>query len=729
MGGPLIERILPRTVQGTILLGLLLMLGIDLALEVVTHRRTVREGREEAVQANVELARATAAAFQSFVGDVLHQCRAIALHFSTAVPTEAAIEHLSQMTSEMPAVRYFGYADLEGQVAAAGPAGDPEVLRHLTDAPYFRAIREGAEWVVGDATPGRGPYEASFVIARAARGRQGELIGVVFAMIDPDALVSLLAPRAGGAAVALIDRNGRGVVRAPTLLLSWAQRDWVGRQPETARALRGELVTGTLASPVDGAPRVAALAPISPLGWVAVASRPESEVLAAVRREIATEVGLAGVLAVLGLGLAFLLSRRVTVPLSKLQAGAGQLGSGSLKARVEPRGPSELASLANAFNAMAGRLADRERELSEEVARSGAAAAEAKRQANLLQVVLDNLPEGIFLSDVKGRLLVANPTARQLVGRELSASVSMDEQAVALGMRKPDGTPYRAEELPISRALRGEQVQRQEVVIQQPGGPEVTVMVNCAPFTRDGEIEGAVALFQDISPLKEAERLREEFIHLISHDLRNPLNVVLGHARLLERRALPEREEKSARAIGAAALRMSKMVDDLVESARLEAGKLSLERRPTSLAELVQRHFSALLSEEQRRVRVECEAEAMVLADPDRLERVLSNLLSNALKYSTGEVVVRVRRQGDEVDVTVADRGPGIPPEQQAHLFERYYRGEARHREGLGLGLYISRMLVLAHGGRIWVQSRPGEGSTFGFELPALAPLEPRAPA
>ena len=182
--------------------------------------------------------------------------------------------------------------------------------------------------------------------------------------------------------------------------------------------------------------------------------------------------------------------------------------------------------------------------------------------------------------------------------------------------------------------------------------------------------------------------------------------------------------KESVEAVLTSAQRMDAMIQELVDATRLEAGQVHLERRPVALRAFIDdllRRLAGTL--ETDRVRVSAPAGLPeVLADPDQLERILTNLLSNALKYSPpGSVVtVTLTRRDDEVVTAVSDQGPGIAPEELPHLFERYYRTEAgrERRESLGLGLYITRKLVEAHGGRIWAESEPGKGSTFDFSLP-----------
>jgi PAS domain S-box-containing protein len=230
------------------------------------------------------------------------------------------------------------------------------------------------------------------------------------------------------------------------------------------------------------------------------------------------------------------------------------------------------------------------------------------------------------------------------------------------------------------------------------------------------------------SELREVQRVREESARAISHDLRTPLAAIQGYAQLILRSpARAERVQKGAEVIVDSAKRMAALIQDLVDSVRLESGQLALRLEPLDLNSLLfglQDRLDHGEGAERLQVGLD-EAVPPVLADERRLERVLLNLVGNALKYSEppSKVTLNAHQKGGEVVVLVGDQGPGIPKAVQPHLFEQYYRyrESSGEREGLGLGLYIAKGLVEAHGGRIWVESEEGKGSTFGFTLPVVS--------
>ncbi len=241
-----------------------------------------------------------------------------------------------------------------------------------------------------------------------------------------------------------------------------------------------------------------------------------------------------------------------------------------------------------------------------------------------------------------------------------------------------------------------------------------------------GSVVAYVGVARDITEQKQLEQYREDYLSLITHDLRNPLTALFGHAQLLLRQLAQkglQQEVGRVDIILKSARRMNSMIQDLVESVRLASGQMELCRERIDLCRLLAdavRQAGSL--EGDGRIRLECpEGCVYVLADADHVERVLENLLTNALKYSPpeSEVAVSARRVEDEVLVTVTDRGIGIPREVLPRIFERFYQGQdSRRSGGLGLGLYIARSLVEAHGGRIWVESEEGKGSSFSFTLP-----------
>lgn len=221
---------------------------------------------------------------------------------------------------------------------------------------------------------------------------------------------------------------------------------------------------------------------------------------------------------------------------------------------------------------------------------------------------------------------------------------------------------------------------------------------------------------------------REDVLGVVAHDLRNPLNLIQMTAELMIDEVLPLERRKELLAIGMrAAKQMSRLIEDLLDTVRLQAGRLSLDVETVSVAAIIgqaEETFRPLAEKHHIRFEATADNSATVRADPTRVSQVVGNLLGNAIKFTpeNGSVSLRARRDERQVEFQVIDDGPGIPAASVPHLFDSFWQARLSDRRGVGLGLTIAKGIVEAHGGRMWVESSVGQGSTFHFTLPAAAP-------
>jgi len=355
--------------------------------------------------------------------------------------------------------------------------------------------------------------------------------------------------------------------------------------------------------------------------------------------------------------------------------------------------------------------------------------AEAARahQAAELTATMASLADGLLVFNSEGDIVRMNDAAVNLLGYSPHVpAVPFIEHLFSLQVETLDGSAYPPEEMPAARAVRGETTTGALMVLHHPERT-VWVLASAAPIRMpDGQQSGAVATFTDITPLHNLQE-QQLLLHLVSHDLRTPLTVIAGYASVIADKVnelgVDGTITESLKAIQRGVKRMSVMIEDLTEMARFEGGQLLLKREPIELTAYLQdflQRFATVI--DVSRIHLDVTAQLPpVLADYDRLERIVSNLLSNAVKYSDPDtpVLIHVFVQDGKVVVSVTDHGRGIPPDVIPLLFQRFYRAKGERRaEGIGLGLYITKQLVIAHEGRIWVESEVGKGSTFSFTLP-----------
>ncbi|MBZ0235029.1 MAG: PAS domain S-box protein [Deltaproteobacteria bacterium] len=338
-----------------------------------------------------------------------------------------------------------------------------------------------------------------------------------------------------------------------------------------------------------------------------------------------------------------------------------------------------------------------------------------------LDATIAQIPEGVIVLDAEGNVVHENPVARTY--RDVEGAPQPYD------VRRPTDEPMPLEELPLYRAFaRGETSAGVEIGVKVPSGELVPLLASASPIFVGHTQVGAIAVFRDIRARKELERLREEWTSVIAHDLRQPINAIRLAADVVARTASEARVSTWAHRIVSEVLRLDTMISDLLDASKLEARRLMLRRRPVRPAALIE---DALARVPELATRGEVRVESglpPVLVDETRALQVLGNLLTNAVKYGdeTAPIVLTASRDGDAVRFSVANRGPGIPADELPAIFDRFMRTKAARRgsvDGTGLGLYICKGLVEAHGGRIWAESTPGATTSFHLTLPAAGTI------
>jgi len=450
-------------------------------------------------------------------------------------------------------------------------------------------------------------------------------------------------------------------------------------------------------------------------------------------------LGIPAVAIVMLLVLVAFVARILLDPLAAVANSARQISGGNFDVSLPPASRDEIGALVHAFRDMTAAVQRRQRDVTEALARereqseiSAALRTKAEHEHQRLLATIETVPVALVMVDAaSGRIVLQNKTAGLLIGREPEGGGEREAYWNAFRVTTRDGAPLSVREWGAERLRQGAVSVGEEFVVHYPDGREIPILVSAAPLRgEDGTISGGVVAFQDITSLYEVDRLKSEFVSIVSHELRTPLTSIKGALQLLLDEA-SSADPDHAMLMNVALSntdRLVRIINDILDISKIEAGKLELNARPHPVAEVVK--LSLQNVEQIARgslITLSSSIEAGVPAvhvDLDRTIQVVVNLLSNALKFAPprSDVTLSARRHGDDfVAFDVSDHGKGIPPEKIGLLFQKFQQldgASTRKARGTGLGLAIVKALVEMQGGRVTVDSLVGRGSTFTVTVP-----------
>ncbi|WP_198508881.1 ATP-binding protein [Bacillus sp. FJAT-44742] len=408
----------------------------------------------------------------------------------------------------------------------------------------------------------------------------------------------------------------------------------------------------------------------------------------------------AGIAIILTTIFAFFLSSRITAPLRKMRQVTLEVAEGKFDTKVPTLTNDEIGQLANAFNRM-------RRELNRSVT-------QVNQEKEQLSRVLSSMADGVVTIDRKGSILITNPPADRFL------------QAYYYEM----GGELTLEKLPKDMKKLFQQVvaiEREQVTEIDLQGRHYAIIMT--PLYDGTFVRGVVVLIRDMTEEKQHDKLRKDFIANVSHELRTPISMLQGYSEAIidDIAATDEEKKELGQIIYEESLRMGRLVNELLDIARMEAGHIQLNKEPIQIHEMsakITRKFHGLAKEAGVNLQTEVTGEEPVMdVDPDRYEQVLTNLIHNAIRHTEagGTVTLRVETDQSGVSVDVEDTGSGIPEEDLPFVFERFYKADkarTRGRSGTGLGLAIAKNIVEGHNGQISAHSKVEEGTTFTFHIP-----------
>ncbi|MEH7524879.1 ATP-binding protein [Bacillus sp. JJ1503] len=409
----------------------------------------------------------------------------------------------------------------------------------------------------------------------------------------------------------------------------------------------------------------------------------------------------AGVAIILTTIFAFFLSTRITAPLRKMREAAFEVARGKFDTKVPFPSQDEIGELAIAFNQMGKQLKFNMDAL--------------KQEKEQLASILSGMADGVITFDRDGTILITNPPADRFLHNWYyeQDEENKDTQAV----------PSKVMEL-FQLAVSTEKEQVGEISIQG----RFWVMI-VSPLYNEKYIRGAVAVIRDMTEERQLDKLRQDFIANVSHELRTPIAMMQGYSEAIvdDIASTDEEKKEMASVIYDESLRMGRLVNELLDLARMEAGHIQLTMEEIEVKPFLQkvvRKFQGLAKEQEIHLDLQLSEQSGSLRfDPDGIEQVLTNLIDNGIRHTPnmGKVFVSERNDERGLYIEVEDSGSGIPEEDLPFVFERFYKADkarTRGRSGTGLGLAIAKNIIHAHKGQISVQSKIGQGTTFSLFIP-----------
>jgi len=522
--------------------------------------------------------------------------------------------------------------------------------------------------------------------------------------------------RVGGTGFAvLIDEKGNPLLFSKDRLGPDAQRA-LPSYPIVASALQAKSI-GSSEFAAGREEFVGAYAPVFGIGSAVLILQPRDEAYAAARQMRKTAAWVVFGVVLLCLAGSTLLARALTEPLFALTRAAEAIARGDFLAKVEISTGDELQDLADTFNRMTAQLR------AYSVLQVDKLIAEQRKT----EAILYSIDDGILMTDKEGRVQLANRRLREMFG--LPGNETLD------GKLALEALPPSALKDAVVRAAASPNPDSFADVDLSTEDKRRYLRVTSHPVMTPGRgaTLGVVTALRDVTLERELDKMKEEFLHYITHDLRNPLGSAMGFLDVLLKGTagvLNPDQQNIVGSIKRSTTRLMGMVNNILDIAKMDSGRVRLQLKPVALSGVASRSIAILESLARTKkiaVTLDASEEFTIDADGDLLERVFTNLLGNAIKYTPegGAITLSIKDDGAQLKCGVADTGDGIPPEFQQKIFQKFEQVTGQRKGGTGLGLTIAKFFVESHLGRIWVESEVGKGSQFYFTVPKNLCLKP----
>jgi PAS domain S-box-containing protein len=581
--------------------------------------------------------------------------------------------HASELATLAPELHllYPGFASFDiisagGRVDARWPSDPRAIGTNVSTREFFTGLmRSGQPYVSEVIQQSSAPRELVVGLAAPVRDASGQIVGILQGTLAASTIGSIIGGTSlvSGGQLVIIDQAGHPL-SGPAAGAGHSFQS----MPLVARGLAGGAGSASGAVPGFSGSRLVGYAPVPSTGWVVLVEDPlatlDSPLTALTERLVA--IGL--VVLLLAIGTAFLVAMLL-------------------------------------------------RRLTREHEEAGA--------------LLASVGEGVATIDLSGRPMRVNPALARLTGRE-AAELTGHEWSEALHLYDQRGSAVTWEDSIASEAIRERGVVASTgygVHLAHSDGRRIPIAMTAAPLLVGDDLLGAVVVVRDVSHEREVDQLKSSLVSTVSHELRTPLTMIQGFSELLLTRddLDPARSREALEQVHASSKRLGRLIDDLLSVSRIDSGKLTADLAPVDLGDVVAEVVRAFGDETGARFTAEIEQGLpAVLADRDKMVQIVTNLVSNAAKYSPDDSPVRIVAfaAGDHAELAVIDRGIGMTETECSQVFEKFSRSdrpEVRKVGGTGLGLYISKSLVELQHGQLWVRSSPDGGSVFSLSVPFAA--------
>lgn len=734
-----------------------------------------RENQAHLIVLQREKARAAATRIEQFVLSIEHQLdwAMLARIETSADPLEQRRHEYLKLLRQVPAITEVAWIDQSGREQLRVSRLAMDVSGAAVDVgskPWFLETRQGRTWY--SPVYFYKETEPYMTVARPV-GRPGG--GVTVAEVNLKFIWDVVSSiRVGDAGIAYVVDTTGTLIAHPDISLVLKKTD-LSESAQVAALAAGAAGTASLANDLSGREVLTAHAPVPALGWTVFVEIPSSEAFAPLYASLVRTALLLLAGLIVSILASVYLARRMVTPIRALQHGAETIGAGQLDQRIDIRTGDELEALAADFNTMASELeasrADLTLKVDERTAQLRAALEEQAASAEILQAISTSptTTQPVFDAIVNAGVRImkgAHLRLRLLRGDDTFVVAStMAEDETHDRVPTAGETASEREALCTGEIVHAEDLSASSIDDEHPRAASIRAMVS-VPLIRDARPIGVISaarsvpgpftdkqiallktfadqaviaienvrLFDEIQDkshqIEIANKHKSEFLAHMSHELRTPLNAIIGFSDALAERYFGELNEKQAEYvddINTSGRHLLSLINDILDLSKVEAGRMELEISQFDVSAALQSAITLVRERAQMHgVSLTLTTESslgQLRGDERRFKQIMLNLLTNAVKFTpdAGRVTVHAKARAQSIEIAVCDTGIGIAPEDHETVFEEFRQvGRARtdEREGTGLGLALARRCVELHGGRIWLESSPGVGSTFTFTLP-----------